>query len=331
MTWRTWLLFAAALLLPTASLAQTPTDRNDEELVASLAGGRVIVQVAQDDTIIFAAIQRSLEAGGSNLQVINLDARHVGILLGATEWRHTDDPKPIRMEQGMGHLASNVSPYSYEGNGEPDLELIGTAFLEKLRPIVSQLRHKIDFPADQPLFEIVVLGYGPGVYGAEIWTIEYKADQAMVATHGEYWETRIQRPRFEQLYPPEKHSPHILVETTYPPPTRANREPELQTLIEGNDPRFAPLREDVKFAKLIGMLQKGQAQKADPLVATDFLRAAVPLLAPNEKFVLGTVSEQHGFEWVVPPEEPMEKAEEDKNRPPDAPSLRRKPDPNPNR
>src|SRR5262249_23953591 len=161
--------------------------------------------------------------------------------LGATEWRHTDDPKPIRLET-VGHLSSKAEPYStYCGQAEPDLELIGTAFLERLRPLVSQLRHQIDFPSDEPVFEIIVLGDGPGMYGAEIWTIEYRLEQAMVATHGEYWQTRIMRPRFTQLYPPEKHAPHILVEATYPPPKRANQEAELQNLIEGNDPRFEPL------------------------------------------------------------------------------------------
>jgi hypothetical protein len=32
---------------------------------------------------------------------------------------------------------------------------------------------------------------------------------------------------------------------------------------------------------------------------------------------------RRGMEWVVPPTEPVEKAQEDKNRPPEAPTLRR--------
>jgi len=44
------------------------------------------------------------------------------------------------------------------------------------------------------------------------------------------------------------------------------------------------------------------------------------------------MEEQHGFDWIVPPDEPIEKAKkEDKNRPPEAPTLRRRPNPNPNR
>jgi len=47
------------------------------------------------------------------------------------------------------------------------------------------------------------------------------------------------------------------------------------------------------------------------------------LIAGNATFVLGTMDEHRGFEWMVPPEEPVEKVQEDKNRPPDAPTLRR--------
>jgi hypothetical protein len=44
------------------------------------------------------------------------------------------------------------------------------------------------------------------------------------------------------------------------------------------------------------------------------------------------MEEQHGFDWIVPPDEPVEKVEktdktDDKTRPPNAPSLRRKPTP----
>ena len=70
-----------------------------------------------------------------------------------------------------------------------------------------------------------------------------------------------------------------------------------------------------------------QAQKANPVDALDFLRAALPITAGNARFVLATMEEQHGFEWIVPPDEAIEKATEDKDRPPDAPTLRRKPQP----
>jgi len=46
---------------------------------------------------------------------------------------------------------------------------------------------------------------------------------------------------------------------------------------------------------------------------------------------MGKMEEQAGFNWILPPEEPVEKAEkdkkdkEDKDRPPEAPSLRKRP------
>jgi hypothetical protein len=73
----------------------------------------------------------------------------------------------------------------------------------------------------------------------------------------------------------------------------------------------------------------GQAQKAVPADAADFLRAVLPLIAEHSRFVLGKMEEQRGFAWIVPPEEPIEKAKkDDKERPAEAPTLRKRPTPN---
>jgi hypothetical protein len=84
---------------------------------------------------------------------------------------------------------------------------------------------------------------------------------------------------------------------------------------------------DPRFSKVLENLHGGQAQKVAPLDSVDFMRALLPLVANNAPFVMGTVAEQHGFEWIVPPAEPVEKVEQDKNRPPEAPSLLRNPKP----
>jgi hypothetical protein len=68
-------------------------------------------------------------------------------------------------------------------------------------------------------------------------------------------------------------------------------------------------------------LRAGQAQKAAAIDSTDFMRAVLPLIVGNASFVLGTMDEQHGLHWIVPPTEPVEKAQEDKNRPPEAPTF----------
>jgi hypothetical protein len=178
---------------------------------------------------------------------------------------------------------------------------------------------------------MVLIGYGAKGYGPEVWTIEYRVQQEQMSTRGEYWQTRLLRPRFTQLYPPEKHAPRIVIEARYPDTLKA---PTLMALIQGNDSTIAQLRSaDSRFAKVIDEVDKGQAQKAVPADVADFLRALLPLIADKQTFILAKMEEQHGFNWIVPPEEPVERAkkgEEDKNRPADAPSLRRRPSP-PNR
>jgi hypothetical protein len=325
-------MFAAITLLcfhpATAAQNQAPED----EIVANLAGGRVIVHVARDGEIVFAAINEPVEAGGVPPRLVETDSTHVAVLLGASEWRLPADPKPVRLDRNFERIHARDPKYQYNaGEAEPDLETIGVAVLEKLRPLTAQLHHKIDLLPDEPLLEMVLIGYAPNNYGPEVWTIEYRVQQEQVSTRGEYWQTRVLRPRFTQLYPPEKHAPRMIVEARYPDNIKA---PTLMALIQGNDPAIAQLRDsDARFAKVIEQVDKGQAQKAVPADAADFLRALLPLISERQTFILAKMEEQHGFDWIVPPDEPAERAkkgEEDKNRPPDAPSLRRKPTP-PNR
>jgi hypothetical protein len=287
----------------------------------------VIVHVAKDGNIVFAAIDQPMEAGGVPPRVVELDSTHVAVLFGASEWRIPADPQPVRLDRNFQRIAGRDPRYQYDpSEAEPDLETIGVAFLEKLRPLVSQLHHKIDIAADEPLFELVLIGYAPNNYGPEVWTVEYRVQQQQIATRGEYWQTRLLRPRFTQLYPPEKHAPRYIVEARYPADLEG---PTMMGLIQGEDPLITRLSNaDPRFAKVVEAVNRGQAQKAVPTDAADFLRALLPLIAPKSRFIMAKMEEQHGFDWIVPPEEPVEKAKkepEDKNRPPEAPSLRRKP------
>jgi hypothetical protein len=324
---RIFAFFIALLCL--CSTAQAQSQGREDEIVANLAGGRVIVHVTKDNVIVFAAIDQPVETGSVPPRVMDLDNTHVGVLLGASEWRLPADPKPVRLDRNFQRIGPrDPRNQTQAGEAEPDLETIGVAFLEELRPLVAQLHHKIEVAADEPLFELVVIGYAPNDYGPEVWTIEYRVHQEQVAVRGEYWQTRILRPRFEQLYPPEKRAPRTIVETRYPLDTKG---PTLMELIQGNDPRIGHLRGgEPRFAKVLEAVDHGQAQKAVSVDATDFLRAVLPLLAGNSTFLLGTMEHEHGLDWIVPPSEPVEKAEkgqEDKDRPPDAPSLRKKPKP----
>jgi hypothetical protein len=317
-----------AILFGAACLSPAPGAQNaqrEEEIVANLAGGRVIVHVARD-SIIFAAIDQPIEANSVPPRVMDLDSGHVGVLLGASEWQLPADPKPVRLDQNIQHIAAADPRFQSYGEAEPDLEAIGVAFLEKLRPLVAQLHHKIEIAPDEPLLQLVIIGFAPTNYGPEVWVVEYRVEQEQISTRGEYWQTRVLRPRFTQLYPPEKHALRTPVETRFPPNLKG---PTLLELIQGNDPRFARIgAAEPRFARVLEAIEKGQAQKAVPADAADFLRAALPVMAPDAHFVLASMEEQRGFEWIVPPDEPIEKAKkDDKNRPSEAPTLRRKPQP----
>src|SRR5215472_11371250 len=312
--------FLLCLLLFFAAVPALAQDR-EEEIVASLAGGRVIVHVAKD-TIIFAAIDQPVEPNAIPPRVAGVDSSHIAVLFRASEWRIPADPKPIRLDRSFQRIGGQgVREDPAGGEAEPDLELIGTAFLEKLRPLVGQLHHKVDFSPNDPVFEMVIIGYAPGDYGPEVWVVEYHMEQQEVATRGEeYWQTRLLRPHFTQLYPPEKHAPRTLVETRYPAGLKG---PTLEEMIKSNDPHISSVLQNAHFEKVLENLRGGSAQKAAPADSVEFMRAAVPLLAGGSHYVIGTLAEQGSLNWVVPPTEPVEKAEEDKNRPPDAPTLRR--------
>jgi hypothetical protein len=320
---RKFLLVFIAILCISARNANAQV--RDDEIVANLAGGRVIVHAAKD-VIVFAAIDQPVEPNSIPPRVMNLDSSHIGVLFGASEWRVPSDPKPARLDRNFQHAgAKDPRDQTQSGEAETDLETLGVAFLEKLRPLVAQLHHKLEYTADDPLFEVVIIGYAPNDYGPEVWVAEYGIEQEQVATRGDYWQTRVLRPRFTQLYPPEKHAPRTLVEVRYPPDAKG---PTLSELIKENDPPLARLSSgEPRFSKVLESINRGQAQKAVAVDAADFLRAVMPLLAGDAWFVLGTIDQQRGFHWIVPPDEPVEKATEDKDRPPDAPTLRRKPKP----
>ena len=323
---RSTLLALFVIFLVPCLLAQ---DR-DDEIVATLAAGRVIVHATRENLIFIAINEPVEEAGSVPPRVVSLDNHHVGVLFGSSEWRIPAEPAPIRLDRNLARIGTTDPRYAgtYNGIAEPDLETIGVAFLEKLTPLAARLHRKLDFPPDQPLLEVVVIGFGPADYGSEVWTVVYRMTQQEVSTRGDFWQTRVLRPRFEQIYPPGKHEPRKLVETCYP---SACKGPTLQQYIEANEPSLAKLSSsDPKWAKAADLIAKGQAQKASTAESAPFLRAAIPLIYTGRQFVMGAFEDQHGFDWIVPPEEPVEKAQkeqEDKSRPPEAPTLRRRVDP----
>jgi hypothetical protein len=310
------------------ALAAIPAAAQEDEIVANLAGGRVIIHVGADG-IVFGAIDQPLEAKSVPPRVATVGNAHVGIFFGASEWQVPAQPRPIRLDRDVGDVRTNVKEtYRPPGSGDADLETIGVSFLERLRPLVSQLHHKIDLKPDEPLLQIVLIGYAPQGYGPEVWLIDYNVEQESVSATRDFWQTHILRPRFTQLYPPEKHQAKTIIETRFPP---SLQDVPLIGLLQQNDPRIAQVRSsDPRFARVVDHIERGQANKVPMEEAGDFLRAVLPFLAGNAHFVEGEVGESGGFQWIVPPQEPREKAEKDadKDRPADAPTLMRKPNPN---
>jgi hypothetical protein len=319
-------LVRASLILLAALMASFAVRAQEDEIVANLAGGRAIIHVA-NDAIVFAAIDHPLESKSVPPRVAAIDSRHIGIFFGASEWQVTSQPRPIRLDRDIPHFGAVDTRFTSPGSAEQDLEQIGVAFLEKLRPLVSQLHHPIELKPGEPLFQIVLIGYAPRDYGPEIWLIDFQVEQSSVAARGDYLQTHILRPRFTQLYPPEKHQPKTIVEVRVPSDLQ---DIPLLGLIQQSAPAIARIRSsDPHINKVVELIQKGEAQKADPAAAGDFLRAALPILAGNAHFFLGSMTENGRFDWIVPPDEPREKIKttEDKNRPPDAPTLQQKPKP----
>ena len=81
------------------------------------------------------------------------------------------------------------------------------------------LHHKINLGEDEPLIRIVLAGFVRD-YGPEAWTIDYHIAQD--ALGNDIWRTRVLRPTYNQLYPPEKGKPKTFMEVRYPPENRAN-------------------------------------------------------------------------------------------------------------
>src|SRR3989304_4802712 len=110
----------------------------------------------------------------------------------------------------MGEIAG---PKRLDAEHAGDIEVLGLAMLEALRPMTSRLHNKIDLGEDEALLELVLVGYVTD-YGPEVWSVRYHIVQEPV--RGDYWRTRVLRPRYTQLYPPEKGQPRTLMEVRNP-------------------------------------------------------------------------------------------------------------------
>ena len=311
-------------LLSPSALAQ---DETPQEVVLNLSEGRVIICAAKDG-IIVATVDTHSEAGSRPPAVLSISALRAGVLLGAVEWVQPESSdKPIRLDSELVRLvapALNHTGRPDYANAASDIEALGVALLERVRELAEQLHSKINIREDEPLIRLVLVGYVPD-YGPEAWTIDYHIRQD--ALGNDYWRTRVMRPSYTQLYPPEKGQPHTLVEVRYPPANRAKDAPELLDLLRQNDPRLAQVRTANKIqANSVAFVVSGEGQKSLEAPDIDFLRAALPAVTPPEtKLTMAVVDFDKGFRWVLEPPK-AERPPVDTTTPsePEAPTLRRK-------
>jgi hypothetical protein len=314
------------------SVAAFAQESRDQEVAVNLAEGRTVI-CATKDAIVLAAMNGQGEAGSVPPGITILSPVRMGVMMGAVEWVLPDSKdQPIRLDNEFTRLvaaALNNGGPKDEAFRANDLESIGIAVLERVRVLAGQLHHKVNLGEDEPLIRIVLAGFLPN-YGPEVWAIDYHIQQD--ALGNDVWRTRVLRPSYNQIYPPEKGKPKTLMEVRYPPENRATGEPELLDLLQKNDERVARLRalSDVE-AKSLTLVVDGQSQKADAASVVTFLKAAIPATAsPETKLAMAKVDYDAGFQWILqppkaPPPPPGQKPQDNTPEEPDRPSLRRKP------
>jgi hypothetical protein len=315
-------------LLPPSAFAQ---ETSDQEVAVNLAEGRIVI-CATKDAIILAAMDAHGEAGSMPPAIAILSAERMGVMLGAIEWVQPDSKdKPIRLDNEFRSLvaaALNTAGQPDTGFRTSDIESIGIAVLERLRALAGELHHKISLGEDEPLIRIVLSGYVRD-YGPEAWTMDYYIRQD--ALGNDIWRTRVLRPSYNQLYPPEKGKPKTFMEVRYPPENRATGEPELLDLLQQNDSRLTKIRAANEIqAKSVTLAAEGQSQKTDAASIVNFLKAALPAITPQEtKLMMAKVDYDGGFHWILEPPKapappPGEKPSEKTPEEPERPTLRHK-------
>lgn len=298
-------------------------------MVANFAAGRVIVIVAKD-AIVFAAIENKIEPEARGPQIVQLTDKRVAILLGAAEWVSPDaSTKPVRLEEELPLLLRAVAgPKRLQQEQENDLEAIGIGFLEPLRKAAARLHNKVALGPDEPLVELLLLGYLEN-YGPEFWSLRYRMAQDPL--RGDYWQTRVLRPAYNQLYPPEKGRPRTILEAAYP---SADDAETLLALLKQGHAKVAAIRNPAEPAgRAWAALEKGESNKAKGEDMLALLRLAIGATLPADApAAIGIIRElatreRPAFEWIVPPpkQAPAQHTEEEEKREPGAPTLRKRP------
>jgi hypothetical protein len=150
---------------------------------------------------------------------------------------------------------------------------------------------------DEPLVQLVLAGYTEG-YGPEVWDVRYRVEQRHLGN--DYWETRLARPAYYQLYPPEKGEPKTFVEVRYPQTVA----PLDLARAAQSDPAIQGIRNSSRdIGNAVAAILQGESNKADARPTEEFLRLAIPAVAgADARLTMATVDQRFKFAWVLAPE-----------------------------
>jgi len=300
-----------------------------QEIVATQAAGRAIVYVARDG-IVVATEGAAVEPGSRPPLIAPLSRSRVVVLFGAVEWLQPGTGRPVvRLDREMVKLTGGPSgPRLTEEEVSNDIEALGVNFLEKLRETVSLVHGELPLGPEDSLVEMLIVGYAPD-YGPEVWRVRYHIVQDFLRDG--FYRTRVLRPAYEQLYPPEKGRAKTMVEVRFP---AAAEPPELLDLVRRDDSMILRMRgASLEIARAVERLKKDDMVKTVTSDAVAFVRAAVeasaqaaPAGTPREPAPVSLlVIREIRYEWVIEPAERPELAAEEpaKPRTPGAPTLKR--------
>ena len=203
-------------------------------------------------------------------------------------------PRPFRV--AGPHL--NQVPTTGEAS---DIERVGQNLYERLNTVVGNLHGKLEWPQDEPVAELVLADYIQG-YGPEVWQLTFNLKQEMQRM--DYYDTQVSHPAYLQSWPPEKGQPHTLIEFQYPPEKATTT---LLDLLRQKDPRIEKIcASDAKMREVADRFLEGQSGKILAADATQFLRAALAVMAPQDaRQTMAIIGVESGFDWILrPPPEP---------------------------
>ncbi|MGC1687575.1 MAG: hypothetical protein WA734_18255 [Candidatus Acidiferrales bacterium] len=310
-------------------------DKPIEEIVANLAAGRVIVGVFKDG-IVIGSIENSIETGSLTPPIVPINSRRAGVLLGASEFVSPSSRQVVaNLSLDLPHIRGDAPLSSQQPHltgaidirKAGDLEQIGAGLMIRLNDSASQIHSQLHFSANEPLTELVLADYIPS-YGPEVWFITYTIEQE--PERGDFWNTRVRRPRYVQFWPPEKKDPRTLIEFDYPADTKVVT---LRDMLLTHDPRLDQIRSSSPdMAAVADSILRGDLDKIFVAAGEPYMRAALDAIAQGNHQQLAVISFENGFAWVIAPPKPLkppaEKSDQDDQRPSlqrpaDAPTLQK--------